>query len=462
MKRKNKKLSLFKEVIVIVIIGILTFYNTTSANTNGNSSLNIELIKVVPHDENFYPIPDSYGFTRSLPPLKIKSTAGKDYVIIPAYKPKIFRLSTLEEIHINNIYLEPYEVREYSFIGYPYVLNSKFYWIAPNKFSNSVKCDCYELRERKDSSLEFYNLWSINLLNLDEVASEKNFLLTSFYKNYVLLRIDSRLALFDLNSKNIEWVKEYEYSYLISHISIVNIKIAITVHYEGPNLESVISGVDLKTGDILWQQPFSDYVRYGIIPLNIYASISQNEKSHISEIIMEPNCFLTFFSRFSGYKRIIRCMNLYNGQIIFEKSLPYSEQIMFPISGYQIFDSDFPIYDNKIFFTLIDTSSNIPIMYSINLIYPHKIETYLLEEVENINFTSSFTSPISVGEALISWIGKEYFEGGAIVIIDKNDCNIRKYIDIDETFINPSNPLKYGKIVVVNTEESIYFYKVVF
>jgi hypothetical protein len=97
-----------------------------------------------------------------------------------------------------------------------------------------------------------------------------------------------------------------------------------------------------------------------------------------------------------------------------------------------------------------------------DVVYPNGIEVCLIEESEDLEFSSaSLASPVSVKCKFISWLSNGAGSGGEIIIIDKDDIKNREHIFIKSFLTYPSNPLKYGNILIINTVDLVYFYKIV-
>jgi hypothetical protein len=150
------------------------------------------------------------------------------------------------------------------------------------------------------------------------------------------------------------------------------------------------------------------------------------------------------------------------GEILSKQRIPFEKDRILPITGYQIFDSDFPMYNNHMFFTFIENPDNTtPVLVSINILPPHSVQKIPVGVSEKIDFLwePSLTSPIDWKGFFLFSLSTSIYETGNIVIMNPKSGETIDIISISEKheLIAPSNFFKQGSIVIINSEDYVFF-----
>jgi hypothetical protein len=277
-------------MIILLVVAFQFEISSTAHNR-----ISVEVLKIVKHKECCPTLLDNYSRSRSIPPMKLKSIQGENYAIVHSTIPKVFHLPTLQEITNQNIILETYDTDYYS-IGYPMVVDDAFYWIAPNTSTKSVLCRCFTINDEKDPP-EFQEAWTENIIPLEEENNEdgflqiwRNYLKIDVHNGFLLLQIDQRLVLYNLVERRMIWMKEDDDYSQLKYVSIANNTTATIVN----DSKRQIQGLDLQTGNVIWNQSLLESSLLGIIPCRTPLQLRKDTGDYRPALNMQNNAFLAF------------------------------------------------------------------------------------------------------------------------------------------------------------------------
>lgn len=467
-----------KGTLLFLMIILLVVAFQFEISSTAHNKISVEVLQIVKHKECCQTLLDNYSISRSIPPMKLKSIQGENYAIVYSTIPKVFHLPTLQDITNPNIILETYDTDYYS-IGYPMVVDDAFYWIAPNTSTKSVLCRCFTINDEKDPPV-FQEAWAETIIPLEEENNEdgflqiwRNYLKIDVHNGFLLLQIDQRLVLYNLVERRMIWMKEDDNYSQLKYVSIANNTTATIVN----DSKRQIQGLDLQTGNVIWSQSLLESSLLGIIPCRIPLHRIQDTGDYRPGVNMQNNAFLAFSRSSKGDFLSGSCsccstdeyFNAYTvatqtGEILSKQRISFEKDRMLPITGYQIFDSDFPMYNNHMIFTFFENSDNItPVLVSIDIQPPHSVQKMPLDVSEKIDYLwdCALSSPISWKGFFLFSFSKTIFENGSIVIVNPKSGLTIDMIRISEKheLVSPSNFFKQGSIVIINSEDYVFLLK---